>query len=56
VRYRLVDAPDWLAVDEPTGVVSGIAPAAGDYGIALEAFDASGESATQTWTLHVIVK
>ncbi len=54
VRYRLIDGPDWLSVDEATGVVSGIAPEVGDVAITLEAFDASGERATQSWTLHVI--
>jgi hypothetical protein len=53
VRYRLVDAPGWLQVDDATGVVSGIAPAAGDYDITLEAYDDAGQTARQSWTLHV---
>jgi hypothetical protein len=53
VRYRLTKAPAWLKVDETTGLVSGTAPAAGDYEVALEAFTNGGEIARQSYVLHV---
>lgn len=53
LRYRLIEAPPWLTVDESTGVVSGIPAATGDFNITLEAADGAGESARQSWALHV---
>ncbi len=54
VRYRLVEAPRWLSVDPNTGVIRGTPPAEGKFAITVEAFDEAGESARQTFTLHVI--
>jgi hypothetical protein len=54
VRYRLVDGPAWLSVDENTGVVSGTPPAPGEYPVSLLAYDLAGETARQEWVLHVL--
>jgi hypothetical protein len=53
VRYRLAKAPQWLKLNEQTGLVQGIAPAAGDYEIALEAYTPNGETARQNFVLHI---
>lgn len=54
VCYRLVEAPAWLTVDAERGRLIGTPPQAGDSRVVLEAFDAAGESATQSFTLHVL--
>lgn len=54
VRYRLLAGPDWLALSPETGLLQGTPQAVGDHEISLEAFDAAGETARQTYTLHVI--
>jgi hypothetical protein len=54
VRYRLVEAPGWLTIDPETGLIRGTPVATGDFTVAIEAFDKSGESARQTYTLHVL--
>jgi hypothetical protein len=53
VRYRLVDSPAWLAVGAESGVVEGTAPAPGDVQVTVEAYDDSGETARQSYTLHI---
>lgn len=54
VRYQLAEAPPWLAVDAETGVLRGTPETAGDYAVRLEAYDDSGETARQAYTLHVV--
>ena len=55
VRYRLAQGPEWLAVEERTGVLSGTAPEqAGDVLVRLEAHTAGGAPARQDFTLHVL--
>ena len=54
VHYRLVKSPKWLRIDEKTGVISGIPPAAGDFPVTVEALDTAGETARQSYTLHVV--
>lgn len=54
IRYRLVGGPAWLAVDPETGVVEGTAPAPGDVPVTVEAYDAGGETARQSYTLHIL--
>jgi hypothetical protein len=54
VTYRLVAGPGWLTLSPQTGVLTGTPPAAGDYGVELEARDETGETATQKFTLHVL--
>ncbi len=53
LRYRLIEAPDWLSIDADTGVVTGIPAKAGDYPVTIEAADGDKESARQSYTLHV---
>lgn len=55
VRYRLLEAPAWLkVVDEVRGVIQGMAPeVAGDHAVTLEAYDDAGQSARQSFTIHV---
>ncbi len=52
-NYRLIKAPTWLKVNAKSGLVQGFAPIAGDYEITLEAFTSSGETARQSFVLHV---
>jgi hypothetical protein len=54
VRYRLVEAPRWLSVDSDAGVIRGTPPEEGNFVVAVEAFDAAGETARQSFTLYVI--
>ena len=54
VGYRLLAAPDWLAVNTDTGAVSGTAGSPGDYPVTLEAFDEVGGATRQDWVLHVL--
>jgi len=54
VRYRLLGAPDWLTVDADSGLVRGTPPSGGDVEVTVEAFDDAGETARQTYTLHVL--
>lgn len=54
VRYRLLEAPDWLAVDAASGVVRGTPAASGEFRVALEAFDDAGETARQDYTLSIL--
>jgi len=50
----LVDNPAWLTVGAESGVVEGTAPAPGDVRVTVEAYDAAGETARQTYTLHIV--
>ena len=52
--YRLLDSPGWLRVDPETGRIEGRAPAAGDVRVTVEARDAAGETARQSYTLHIL--
>ena len=54
IRYRMVDSPNWLSVDAETGRIEGTAPAAGDVRVTVEAHDAAGETARQSYTLHLL--
>ncbi|MEW6750650.1 MAG: cadherin-like beta sandwich domain-containing protein [Candidatus Latescibacterota bacterium] len=54
VRYRLVEGPGWLSLDADTGLLSGVPQSVGDVPLTLEARDEAGESARQSWVLHVI--
>ena len=53
VRYRLDEGPAWLTVGAESGVVEGTAPAPGDVQVSLEAFDEAGETARQSYMLHI---
>jgi len=52
--YRLFDAPGWLKVDAATGLIRGTPAKAGDFLVTVEASDKAGETARQTYTLHII--
>lgn len=54
VRYKLLEAPDWLTIDADTGTISGTPPATGNFRVAVQACDDAGETAVQEYTLHVI--
>jgi len=54
IEYRLLRGPEWLTVDPKTGVISGVPAAVGDYAVEVEAFDSAGETARQSYTLHVV--
>jgi len=54
LHYRLIDGPGWLSVDPNTGVVRGTPSAPGDFPVHIEAFDDAGETARQSYTLHVV--
>ena len=53
LSYRLVEAPGWLKVDPATGVIRGTPLEPGDHRVTVEAADAAGESARQTYTLYI---
>ncbi len=53
LAYRLVEAPGWLSIDAATGVIRGTPLEPGDHRVTVEAADAAGESARQTYTLHI---
>lgn len=53
VAYRLKEAPLWLNIKSTTGVLSGIPDKAGSYKVVLEAYDAKGEKALQSFTIEV---
>jgi hypothetical protein len=52
--YRLFDAPRWLSIESGTGFIRGTPVEAGDFRVTVEASDKSGETARQTYTLHII--
>jgi len=54
VSYRLVKGPSWLRMDAKTGILTGVPDNTGDTEVTIEAFDAQGETARQTYTLYVI--
>jgi len=54
IRYRLVQKPEWLSIDEMTGVISGTPPATGEFPVVLEAFDDVGETARQSYAVIVV--
>ncbi len=55
VQYRLTQAPAWLAITDPTrGVIQGTPQTPGAYPVTLEAFDHTGETAQQSFTIHVL--
>jgi len=54
VRYQLIEGPDWLSVDAETGTVTGTPTVPGEVSIILEARDSAGETALQTYALHII--
>lgn len=54
VRYRLVEGPAWLTVGSETGLVRGTPTKVEDVTVTVEACDDSGETARQTYTLHVL--
>jgi hypothetical protein len=54
VRYRLLEGPRWMRIDRDTGILSGTPDAAGDATVSIEAYDNAGETARQTFTLHVM--
>lgn len=55
VLYRLIGEPKWLSVDSETGILRGTAPhQPGEFEICLEAYDSSGETAQQKYTLYVL--
>ncbi len=53
LTYRLAEAPGWLTIDSATGVIRGTPLEPGDHRVTVEASDAAGESARQTYTLHI---
>lgn len=54
VRYRLIEGPSWLTVDGETGQLDGTPDEAGDVTVTIEAYDSAGETARQSYTLHVL--
>ncbi|MBI4557371.1 MAG: cadherin-like beta sandwich domain-containing protein [Candidatus Hydrogenedentes bacterium] len=54
IRYRLIESPDWLKIDAETGFVRGTSTTPGDYPVTIEAYDNTGETARQSYTLHVV--
>ncbi|MBI2503509.1 MAG: cadherin-like beta sandwich domain-containing protein [Candidatus Latescibacteria bacterium] len=54
LRYRLVEGPGWLSVNEGSGLVSGIPEEVGQVEVEIEAGDAEGERIRQRYTLHVL--
>lgn len=53
LTYRLVEAPRWLKIESATGLIRGTPLEPGEYQVVVEASDAAGESARQTYTLHI---
>lgn len=53
LSYRLFDAPRWLSIDSGTGLIRGTSVEAGEFRVTVEASDKSGETARQTYTLHI---
>jgi len=52
--YRLVDTPRWLSADAATGLIRGTPLEPGDFPVIVEASDATGETARQAYTLHIL--
>jgi hypothetical protein len=53
VSYRLIESPKWLNIDN-AGVISGVPSEAGEYPVVVEAYDSAGETARQSYSIHVI--
>ncbi len=53
IRYELREGPNWLSVDENTGVVSGTPSAEGRFEVVLAAITEDGTEVLQTYTLQV---
>lgn len=54
IGYRLLEKPEWLSIDETTGVISGTPPATGQFPVVLEAHDDAGETARQSYAVSVV--
>ena len=54
LSYRLKRGPNWLSVDKETGLVRGTAAQPDDFEVCLEARDENGETALQTYVLHIL--
>lgn len=54
VRYRIISGPSWLTVESETGLLTGTPDKAGDTSVVIEAYDSDGESARQSYTLHIL--
>jgi hypothetical protein len=54
IRYRLLAHPPWLSIDRDTGLICGTPETVGDVTVTVEAYDEAGETARQTYTLHVV--
>jgi hypothetical protein len=55
VQYRLLQAPAWLSISDPAcGVLQGTPQTSGAYDVTLEAFDQAGQTARQSFTIHVL--
>lgn len=54
VRYRIVEGPPWLGIDEASGALRGTPPRSGDAAVTIEAFDPAGETARQSFHIRVI--
>ncbi len=54
VKYKLIDAPDWLTIDEVSGWITGTASEELEVNVIVEAFDGYGEFARQEYTLFMI--
>lgn len=54
IQYRLLESPEWLSIDQDTGVIAGIPPTTGNFPMVIAASDHTGEEARQAYTLHVI--
>ena len=53
-RYKLINPPQWLTIDEKTGYVSGVAEKETIENIIIEAFDDTGEAVRQEYELHIM--
>ena len=54
VRYRLIESPDWLNIDSESGQIRGTPRDVEDVTVTVEAFDEAGETARQTYLLHIL--
>lgn len=54
VRYRLREGPPWLTIDPDTGIIQGTPPKVEDVTVTIEAYDDAGETARQSYTLHML--
>jgi hypothetical protein len=54
IRYRLIEHPAWLTINPESGLIRGVPDKVGDATVTVEAYDESGETARQSYTLHVV--